>query len=154
VDTHQSSFATVYAGLNRFTDGDRGGGLAVAPLQLAGTPTPAIDRQALLSRSLNNRAFATALLSELRSSAQHQVAQIGDYLAAGQTRAAAEVAHSLKGAAAIVGALTLSQLATEVEAAARAEALTQIHKFDEQLSSALARCLTECEQLTCELRND
>lgn len=154
MDTHQSSFGTVFAGLNRFTDGDRGGGLAVAPSQLVGTPAPAIDRQALLSRSLNNRAFARALLSELRSSAPRQVAQIGDLLADGQTLAAAEVAHSLKGAAAIVGALTLSQLATEVEAAARAEALTRIHTCYEQLTVELARCLAECERLACELRND
>jgi HPt (histidine-containing phosphotransfer) domain-containing protein len=143
----------VFSGLNRFTDSDRGGGLAVAPPQSAGTRSPAIDRQALLSRSLNNRAFAVALLSELRSSAQQQVARIGDHLADGQTQAAAELAHSLKGAASIVGALTLSRLATEVEAAARAGTISNVHPLYERLADKLAHCLDEIDRLTGELRN-
>ena len=95
-----------------------------------------------------------ALLSELQSSARHQVAQIGCHLAKGQAHAAAEVAHSLKGAAAIVGALPLSRLAAEVEAAGHAGDLAKVQILSAKLSNELARCLAEIDQLKCELHKD
>ena len=73
-------------------------------LQSAAATVPPIDSEVLFSRCMGNVSFAFTLLSELDANGKQQVDAIVRYVANDEPHAAAEVAHSLKGAAAIIGA--------------------------------------------------
>jgi len=82
------------------------------------------------------------LLGELESSGQRQVDAIVLHAASDEPHAVAEAAHSLKGAAAIIGAESLRGLAVEVEAAGRDGETTLLLDLVRDLRSEMDRCLS------------
>lgn len=110
--------------------------------RIASDDTPAINIDILLSRCMGKRPFALMLLGELESSGMQQVDTIVLHAASGEPLAAAEAAHALKGAAAIIGAESLSRIAAEIEAAGRNGETTLLMNLIPQLRNEMARCLS------------
>jgi HPt (histidine-containing phosphotransfer) domain-containing protein len=83
------------------------------------TVAPPIDANILLAHCMGNVSLAVTLLGELEANGKQQVDAIGRQVANDDPYAAAEAAHALKGAAAIIGAEPLRGKAAEIEAAGR-----------------------------------
>jgi len=108
---------------------------------------PPIDAQVLFSRCLGNVSLAMALVSELESSGSQQVNAMMQCAAAGNMIEAAEGAHSLKGAAAILGAQALSEKSAHAEAAGRDGQAEELLKLLQELDEEMNRCLTYIPKL-------
>ena len=104
---------------------------------------PAIDTDALLSRCMGNMAFALSLLCELETNGMAYVETIAQHVAAKKCEAAADAAHSLKGAAGILGAEPLRFLAAEIESAGHLNAMERIPRLVEELRKAMEECLLQ-----------
>jgi two-component system sensor histidine kinase/response regulator len=81
-----------------------------SPLAISG-----IDTKSALRRTGGNRKRYESLLRKFAQASADGVAEIHAALAAGDTSTAARAAHSLKGAAANLGATALAELAAKVE---------------------------------------
>ncbi len=111
---------------------------------------PAIDRKTLLERCMGNLEFAVSLLDEAEASWPGQVEAIEAAVGDGDARATAEAAHSLKGAAGILGATKLRQIAAELEAAGKSDQLQDVADLIQQLRGELQKCLDEAPQIRAE----
>ena len=100
---------------------------------------------------MNDSSFALALLSELESSVPPLVDQILELVDRGETAAASELMHSLKGATAIIGAEGLSELARRGELAGHHGDLCQLKQLMPRIQSTLAACLEYLPELRCRL---
>ena len=89
-----------------------------SPPELAGLQIEGVDTQSALRRTGGNPKRYEMLLRKFAESAN--VAEIGVALAAGDTPTAARAAHSLKGAAANLGANAVANTAAEAETAIKA----------------------------------
>ena len=105
-------------------------------------PAP-IDFDVLLSRCMGNAAFAASLLKEMEASGPHQIENLVRHIEDGAAAEAAVSAHSLKGAAGIVGAEPLRALAAEIEAAGKADNLEKAASLLSDIQAEMQRCL-EC----------
>ncbi len=114
---------------------------------------PPLDCQLLLKRSMGNAAFALELLDELENNSPKQVAAVEDHVNSNNCIAAADVAHSLKGAAGIIGAESLQEIAAEVETAGRADDLSRLVELVKELQKEIVRCVDFVPQLRSDLRN-
>jgi len=103
--------------------------------------TKPIDLATLFSRCMGNVSFALALLDELETSVPQQIDKLVVHANSDQPIAVAETAHSLKGAAGIIGADPLRKKAAEIEMAARAGGNVPLEKMIHELQSELDRCL-------------
>ena len=110
-------------------------------LQNAAATAPPIDTEVLFSRCMGNVSFALTLLGELEANGKQQVDAIGQHVANNDPHAAAEAAHSLKGAAAIIGAESLRGMAAEIEAAGRDGDTSLLLDMVHDLCSEMDRCL-------------
>lgn len=115
------------------------------------TGTP-IDLDVLFSRCMGNASFALALLSELESSGKQHVDAIVLHTTSDEPHAAAEAAHSLKGAAAIIGAESVRKIASEIEAAGRAGEISLLPDMVHELRGEMDRCLTYIPTLLTDLQ--
>lgn len=104
---------------------------------------PAIDVEVLLNHSMGNVEFAMALLTELETSGLQYVEKIESSAASGDAGATGEAAHSLKGAAAIIGAESLRSLAARIEAVGESQDLAGVLPVIEELHREMARCLAQ-----------
>jgi signal transduction histidine kinase/DNA-binding response OmpR family regulator len=108
-----------------------------------------IDTQSALRRTGGNRKRYEALLRKFAQPSAGGVEEIRTALAAGDTATAARAAHSLKGAAANLGATALAEIAAKAETALTSG--TDV----EQALNALARSLdTVVEAIRLALPND
>jgi Amt family ammonium transporter len=90
---------------------------------------------------MGNVSFALTLLDELEATGKQQVDAIVLHATNGEVHAAAEAAHSLKGAAAIIGAEPLRAKAAKIEKAGRAGEISSLSEMVHDLSSEMDRCL-------------
>ncbi|HUP77212.1 MAG TPA: Hpt domain-containing protein [Pirellula sp.] len=104
---------------------------------------PAIDSDALVTRCMGNMAFALSLLSELEDNGMVYVENIAQHVAAKECAAAADAAHSLKGAAGIIGAEPLRLLAAQIESAGNSNAMESITLLVEDLRQEMEKCLLQ-----------
>ena len=95
----------------------------VSSHQNAANAAPPIDTQVLFSHCMGNVSFAFTLLNELEAIGKQQVDAIVLHAVSNEPYAVADAAHSLKGAAAIIGAERLREKAAEIEAASRRQRL-------------------------------
>lgn len=109
-------------------------------VQTCDAPSPPIDAGRLLARCMGNRAFALAILAELETSGSQRVEAIARYAAQAQFKDAAEVAHSLRGAAAIISARALQGIATEIEMAGHSGETSLVVTKAEELRREWERC--------------
>lgn len=100
-----------------------------------------IDVQILLSRAMGNLSFAQMLLDEFERSGQEQVENIVRCVEANSCGQAAEMAHSLKGAAAIIGAEGLREKAMLIEHSVRNGQPSGILELVRDLRSEMERCV-------------
>lgn len=103
--------------------------------------SPAIERETLVERCMGNLSFVQALLEELEATGRDRIRTIVSSLESGDTAGIAAAAHSLKGAASIMGALKLSEIAADVEQTADEGKLADLDGKVGQLRSEMSRCL-------------
>lgn len=101
---------------------------------------------------MGNASFALALLAELDASGKPQVDAVVLHAIIGQPDLAAEAAHSLNGAAAIIGAEALRRIAIEIEAAGRAGDASLLLDLLPDLRSEMDRCLTYIPTLRAKIQ--
>lgn len=115
--------------------------IAAASDQAVPIEEPPIDFTTLIARCMGNTSFALALLDELAASGKQQVDVLVKNAAGNHPIAVAEVAHSLKGAAAILGAERLRGKAAQVEAASSTSQDTLLEALIADLRCEMDRCL-------------
>lgn len=101
---------------------------------------PPIDTALLHSRCMGNQSFALALLAELEATGAHRVDAIGRHASEGKIKDAADVAHALRGAAAILGATVLQGIATDIEVAGHSGEMDCVLKKVDELRREWERC--------------
>ncbi len=106
-----------------------------------------IDRGALLARCMGNLEFAQSVLSAFEAELVERVDQIAGQVGQCDVRAATESAHALKGAAGMVTAESLRQLAQQIEAAGKAGTLAEALPLADRLREEADRCLRYIPQL-------
>lgn len=100
-----------------------------------------IDADSLLTRCFGKPEFACLLLDQLEVSVLPQLEAIRLHLQHRDPGAVAEVAHSLKGAAGILCAESLAQLAARVEGASRSASFEELADAVHKLAMEVQRCL-------------
>lgn len=104
----------------------------------------ALDFAAGLDRMMGDEAMYLRVLTRFRSDYAGNVARLRAALAAGDAALAQRIAHTLKGAAAMIEALRLRALALEIEQMLRAGAPADTILLD-QLEAELGRVMAEVE---------
>ncbi|MCC7375154.1 MAG: response regulator [Verrucomicrobiales bacterium] len=90
--------------------------------------TPVFDASGFTERTMGDRQFALEVSRSFLDQAPEQLANLEKWIAAGQTRDVAREAHSIKGAAANLGATALSLAAAELEAATASSNLETLRR--------------------------
>ena len=135
---------TLLQTMGRFLAMQGGKAAAAEPLPAspaANVPAP-IDRDALLARCMGNLEFAGSLLADFEDDLRSRVDQIVGQAQAGDARAAAESAHALKGAAAIITAESVRELAARIEATGKAGDAREVAALADQLHDEAGRLLS------------
>jgi PAS domain S-box-containing protein len=112
-----------------------------APTETEAKEIAPIDFDVLLERCMDNADFAASLLDELQGSGPRQLEQLERHIQAGDAAEAGVAAHSIKGAAGILGAEPLRAVAAEIEAAGKAGNLPQAASMLSQIQTEMRRCL-------------
>jgi signal transduction histidine kinase/CheY-like chemotaxis protein/HPt (histidine-containing phosphotransfer) domain-containing protein len=102
-----------------------------------------LDREALVARLDGNRTLADELVTLFFEDVTGRLRDLDRVLAAGDTKAAREIAHAVKGGAASVHATLVSEVAAALEKAAAGGDLAESRRLAAELSSELARCRAE-----------
>ena len=110
-----------------------------SPLRPDG-PAP-IDRDVLLAHCMEDPEFASSLLSDFAEDLPKRLQQLAEHVHQGDVKAAAEVAHSLKGSAGILAATAVRAIAAEIEAAGKAGDLASMTLLVDRLRDEIQRCL-------------
>ncbi len=110
-----------------------------------------VDSRTLLERCMGNVEFARVLLDEFAASSQQKALEIARLAAHHRWADLTELAHSLKGAAAIVGAEAVRLRALSVEQAGKAGRLSSLTHLVEELYEEVQRCLKDIPTLRSEL---
>lgn len=116
------------------------------------TKSKPIDQGSLLARCMGNVSFALSLLGELEATGEQQVEGIANHAATGDHLAAAEAAHGLKGAAAIIAAEPLRSVSRAIEAAGEAGDLATVTLLVDDLRQEMARWLAALPAIREEVR--
>ena len=103
--------------------------------------TPPIDTRALLNRCMGSVEFMESLLSELESTGLHHVSEIERNFGLKEPTETANAAHALKGAAGILSAEAVRQLASDIEQCGRSGSLDGIEAAIADLRLEMDRCL-------------
>lgn len=103
-------------------------------------PAP-IDTNALASRCLGNMDFALMLLTEMEATGKQRVDDITRLAVHHDRVGVIEAAHSLKGAAAIIGAVSLQRVAAVIEATRDSEQTPWDSNLINRLQVEMDRCL-------------
>ncbi|HUP77291.1 MAG TPA: Hpt domain-containing protein [Pirellula sp.] len=91
--------------------------------------------------------FALTLLSELEANGMRYIESISQHVASRKLADAGDVAHSLKGAAGILGAEVLRVTAGEIESAAHANVMESTTLLVEELRQEMERCLQQIPKI-------
>ncbi len=124
---------------------------SLAEREGAASPAP-INFDVLFSRCMGNISFAQALLGELESSGVHYADAIVQHATSEETHLVAQAAHSLKGAAAIIGAEPLRAKAAEIEALGHADKTSHLLEMAEDLRREMDCCLEYIPILQADLQ--
>ena len=106
----------------------------------------ALDYRAGLARMMDDQAMYLRLLTRFHLDYRDKVLDLRDALAAGELPLAQRIAHTLKGAAAMIEARRLRRLATEVEHGLRAATGVE-PQLVERLGRELERVMLELDRL-------
>ncbi len=103
----------------------------------------AIRSDVLFRNCLGSVTFALTLLDELEASGLAHVESIANHATAADYESIVEAAHSLKGAAGIIGAETLQMLTAKIESAGKMSDMGSIHLLVGDIRQEMARCLDQ-----------
>ncbi len=103
----------------------------------------AINTDVLFLNCMGSVSFALTLLDELEASGKVQVETIAKHAAEADCDATVEAAHSLKGAAGILGATVLQSLAAKIESAGKSADIESIALHVGGIRQEMARCLSQ-----------
>lgn len=109
-------------------------------------PEAALDYRAGLARMMDDQAMYLRVLTRFHLDYRDKVLDLRDALAAGELPLAQRIAHTLKGAAAMIEARRLRQLAAEVEHGLRAATGVE-PQLVERLGRELERVMLELDLL-------
>ncbi|MEI8382262.1 MAG: response regulator [Planctomycetota bacterium] len=112
-----------------------------APVAPPQESTPPIDTRSLLNRCMGSVEFMESLLSELESTGLHHVNEIERHFGQKDPTETANAAHALKGAAGILSAESVRQLASDIEQCGRSGSLDGIETAIVDLRAEMDRCL-------------
>jgi len=104
-------------------------------------PQSLLCPEALVRICGGHREFARSLLDKFKLSAPFQVGEIRDAFNRQDPRGLHDAAHGLKGAAAIMGATSISHVASQIETAAKANNLDSIEPTIDRLQDLVRRSL-------------
>ena len=99
-----------------------------------------IETEVLYERCMGSVEFAESLLKEFAQTGIERVEQISHHALEGDADTVAEIAHSLKGAAAIIAAEDVRAVAAELEATGRSGDLTDALEAVSRLRAEMQRC--------------
>ncbi len=108
----------------------------------AAAPDPALDYSAGLERLMGDQAMYQRVLTRFHADYRDKAAHLREALGAGDLPLAQRIAHTLKGAAAMIEARLLRQLAAEVEHALRAGTGVDprlVERMDRELARVMAQ---------------
>lgn len=108
---------------------------------------PPICGRTLLDQCMGSESLALMLLTELESSVQDTVQSIVHSIREKDLTKAQEAAHSLKGAAGIIGAESLREIAANLESAGKEGQILAMEEWSERLQIEMQRCLEYIPQL-------
>lgn len=111
-----------------------------------GRPEPALDYRAGLERMMGDQAMYQRVLARFHADYRDKAAHLRKALGAGDLPLAQRIAHTLKGAAAMIEARLLRQLAAELEHALRASAGVD-PELVERMDAELARVMAQLDVL-------
>lgn len=103
--------------------------------------TPPLDVPSLLDRCMGSVELLDSLLTELESSGSEQVDGIAEFLTQQDCQQTADAAHALKGAAGILGAESIRDLAASLEKSGRSGTLEGLDAAIVDLKFEMNRCL-------------
>ncbi|WP_168164216.1 Hpt domain-containing protein [Pirellula sp. SH-Sr6A] len=107
----------------------------------------AINLDILSKHCQGNMAFSLALMQELENSAENHLETIRSHAEFQNLSGVGEAAHSLKGAAAILGAEHLAELAERIESGSAEGNRDRIKILIQELDVELSRCLEQILQI-------
>ncbi len=113
----------------------------------------AINSEVLFKNCLGSGAFALTLLEELELSGKQYVDSIARHLSSANSKATGAAAHSLKGAAGIVGAELLRSLASQIELASEMADTDSIAPLVFRLGEEMERCLAQIPAIRLQARD-
>ncbi len=113
---------------------------------LADAPVPSLDYRAGLERLMGDQAMYLRVLTRFHLDYRDIAPRLREALRAGDLSLAQRIAHTLKGAAAMIEAPHLRQLAADVEQAVRANAGADPRLVD-RLARELARVMAQLDAL-------
>ena len=114
---------------------------------------PPVDVDALLAHCMNDLAFVDKILTTSQTEFRSMVDTLSRHLAEDDAKKTTLVAHSLKGAAALLGAEALRALAADTEALGRSGDLEQARQQIGQLQEEVQRCLAFFPEIPAQLRS-
>lgn len=116
------------------------------------TPTPPVDRAALVGRCMDDPAFAAMVLTKFRAKVPGMFDQIAAAAAAGDAAALGQAAHALKGSAANLAADEVRDLACRLEAAGHAGSVAAAEPVVADLRVAISRLVGFIPELVAQLQ--
>lgn len=122
--------------------------LNVAPAcEHATVQSAPIDLAALSRRCMGNASLVSLLIDEFVSSSGQRIDALAALAAASAGRPMAEAAHSLKGAAAIIGADAVCALAASLENDGMADDVQRAEETVAELKREFARCVAQVSEI-------
>lgn len=111
-----------------------------------------IDAESLLKRCFGKIEFAELMLDELEATIIERLHEVQQYTSHRDGIVTSRLAHSLKGAAGVMCAEAVRQVAGELEHAGRSSDVHKIENFISQLAEEINRCMAYLPQLRQELK--
>lgn len=112
-----------------------------------------IDRDLLNKRCMGLLSLTLMLLTEFESEGPKRVGQILSHSSQTEPEAAAEVAHALKGAAAIIGAEPIRNISANIEQAGSIGDIPTIQKCAQMLQFEMQQCLLQIQRIRLDASN-
>jgi CheY-like chemotaxis protein len=109
------------------------------------------DLDSLLARCMQSASVVSEVLNEFEAQAGTDLARLEQSVSSGDSEKTARIAHALKGAAGVLSAQALTQIAAELEQMARAGNLQHVEQPMGRLRLELQRCVEHIPKVRAEI---
>lgn len=111
------------------------------------------DQEGLMARLMSDTKLVNTVLHSFQEFAQKQIELVGNHLEAGDMESIKKLAHGIKGAAANIGATSLSALGSRIELAAKSGDIQLARAEAVKLPNEYERFLTEANRFASGLNS-